>query len=113
MMLQTFPEEYHATANDGAGPQIPAEPQAYAHRILRACGAVLKPQGGDGDTYTDEEKYEFIWYSYLFLGRGKPSTHLLALNQLENDALGFGAPDVLRRLIQRIEQKVNPPAPPQ
>jgi putative ATP-dependent endonuclease of the OLD family len=113
LMLQTFPDEYHATANDGAGPQIPAEPQAYANRIRRACGAVLKPQGGDGDTYTDEEKYDFIWYSYLFIGRGKPSTHLLALNQLENDALGFGAPDVLGRLIQRIEQKVNPPAPPQ
>jgi putative ATP-dependent endonuclease of the OLD family len=38
MMLQTFPEEYHATANDGAGPQIPAEPQAYAHAFFGRAG---------------------------------------------------------------------------
>lgn len=112
LMLTSFPEEYHATAADGGGPQIPQAEPAYANRIRRACRAVLKPEGGDGATYTDEEKLEFIWYSYLFLGRGKPSTHLLALNQIEHDALGFGAPGVLQRLIQRIEQKINPlPAP--
>lgn len=109
LMLEAFPEEYHATAHEGGGPQIPEEAEAYARRILRARRAVLKAEGGDGQTYTDDEKHAFIWYSYLFLGRGKPSTHLLALNQLEDDALGFGAPDVLGRLIHRIENTLNPP----
>ena len=109
LMLEAFPEEYHATAHEGGGPQIPEEEKAYARRIARARRAVLKAEGGDGQTYTDDEKHAFIWYSYLFLGRGKPSTHLLALNQLEDDALGLGAPDVLGRLIHRIENTLNPP----
>jgi putative ATP-dependent endonuclease of OLD family len=110
LMLQAFPDEYHATAHDGGGPQIPAAANAYAQRVSRACRAVLKVEGGDGETYRDDEKRAFIWYSYLFLGREKPSTHLLALNQLEDDELGVGAPDVLGRLINRIEHKINPPA---
>jgi hypothetical protein len=83
--------------------------QAYARRIARARRAVLKAEGGDGQTYSDDEKHAFIWYSYLFLGRGKPSTHLLALNQLEDDELVEDAPEVLTRLIERIEHTLNPP----
>jgi hypothetical protein len=108
LMLQTFPEEYQATAHEGGGPQIPEEDEAYTRRIARARRAVLKAEGGDGQTYTDDEKHAFIWYSYLFLGRGKPSTHLLALNQLEDDELVENAPEVLTRLIQRIENTLNP-----
>lgn len=109
LMLQAFPEEYQATAHEGGGPQVPEDEDAYARRVSRARRAVLKAEGGDGQTYTDDEKHAFIWYSYLFLGRGKPSTHLLALNQLDDDALGLGIPEVLRRLIQRIENTLNPP----
>ncbi|MEP6822743.1 MAG: TOPRIM nucleotidyl transferase/hydrolase domain-containing protein [Chthoniobacterales bacterium] len=108
LMLQAFPTEYQATAHEDGGPQIPEEEQAYEKRILRACRAVLKAEGGHGQTYTDEEKEAFIWYSYLFLGRGKPSTHLLALNQLDDDAIGVGIPGVLERLIRRIENILNP-----
>ena len=54
LMLQSFPDEYHATAVNGGGPQIPQAAPAYANRIQRACRAVLKPEGGDGATYTDE-----------------------------------------------------------
>jgi hypothetical protein len=109
LMLRAFPNEYHATAPAGGGPQIPEEGNAYAERVRRACRAVLKADGGDGETYTEEEKREFIWYSYLFLGRSKPSTHLLALNQLDDPAINERTPDVLNRLIQRIQEKLNPP----
>jgi putative ATP-dependent endonuclease of OLD family len=109
LMLQAFPEQYHATAPAGGGPQIPIEEAALQQRVQRACRAVLKADGGEGDTYTGEEKQAFIWYSYLFLGRSKPSTHLLALNQLNDAALIGGTPAILSRLVQKIRQKLDPP----
>lgn len=81
LMLMAFPAAYHA-ATTGTGPQVPSVTADYTHRLAQARNAVLKPEGGDGHTYTDPERAEFIWYHYLFLGRGKPSTHILALNTL-------------------------------
>jgi hypothetical protein len=110
LMLQAFPEAYQGTAPVNGGPQIPAEGVALQQRVQQACRATLKGDGGNGDTYTDGEKLAFIWYSYLFLGRGKPSTHILALNELDGEALVAGTPGVLTRLIDVAQQKLSPPA---
>jgi hypothetical protein len=48
--------------------------------LLSSIGAVLKPQGGDGATCSPAQRELFIWYQYLCLGRGKPMTHMHALN---------------------------------
>lgn len=111
LMLQAYPTEYQGTAHEEGGPQIPEDDVSYAKRIQRARRAVLKAEGGNGQTYTKEEMKAFIWYSYLFLGRGKPSTHLLALNQLEDGEIAVVVPEVLERLIQRIENTLNPTPP--
>jgi putative ATP-dependent endonuclease of OLD family len=107
LMLVAFPDAYHQ-ATTGVGPTIPQiNTPEYQTRLQDARLATLKPKGSDGSTYSEEERAEFIWYAYLFLGRGKPATHILALNELENEALHDGTPAVLQRLIARMREKLG------
>jgi hypothetical protein len=64
--------------------------------------AVLK-EGSVGDTYSDDQRLGFFWYRYLFLGRSKPATHILALSEIEDDEFASKAPAVLRRLMNKIK----------
>jgi putative ATP-dependent endonuclease of the OLD family len=103
-MLTKFPLAYQA-AKTGNGPRIPdrnKKPTAYEERRQAAVRAVLKSPAAEGKTYTDDEKDAFIWYQHLFLGRGKPSTHILALNAIPPDELGKKAPVRLKRLVKRV-----------
>jgi len=104
-MLMSFPNEYHQ-ATTGTGPQIPTDGDKLEARMRAARRAVLKDKGGDGSSFTDKEKEQFVWYSYLFLGRGKPTTHLVALNSLSNISLRNRMPAVLKRLLKRVEAKL-------
>jgi len=52
------------------------------------------------------------WYRYLFLGRGKPSTHVRVLSVQDPDALAVGAPEELRALLTSIVARLTPPPPP-
>ncbi len=104
LMLCAFPSEYHAAG--GGTPQIPKEEAKHAERVQKAIAAVLKDRGGDGATYTKEEKQEFIWYSYLFLGKGKPTSHFLALNRLKPTDLAEHMPPVLSRLNKAIQSQL-------
>ena len=107
MMLIAFPDAYHK-ATTGVGPKIPEEGSPeYNTRLEEARIATLKPKGSDGNTYSANEKAEFIWYSHLFLGRGKPATHILALNELTDEGLRDGTPAVLQRLIARMREKLG------
>lgn len=103
-MLTQFPLAYQA-AKTGNGPRIPDQtkkPDAYEERRQSAVNAVLKSEAAEGKSYTDAEKDAFIWYQHLFLGRGKPSTHILALNEIPPDDLGKKAPARLKRLVKRV-----------
>ena len=40
-----------------------------------------------------------IWYTYFFLNRGKPSTHIAVLSQLDDEKLKKDVPPVLQRLM--------------
>lgn len=107
MMLRAFPNAYHR-ATAGTGPRIPSiGTNEYVERLDSAKIATLKERGSGGHTYSEGEQREFIWYSYLFLGRGKPTTHILALNQIDDEALSQNAPAVLKRLTSRIENKLS------
>ena len=109
-MLQAFPAAYMA-ATTGTGPRIPSDPAEYQGRLEQARFAVLKPEGGPGTTYTAPERAAFIWYHYLFLGRGKPSTHMRALASLDDAAIRASAPDVFKRLLNKIAPLPPPPPP--
>jgi hypothetical protein len=103
LLLESFPGQY-MTAMTGTGPIIPTVPLARKKRLETACSAVMKPEGGKGGTYTPAQRELFIWYQYLFLGRGKPVTHMLALNAIDDATFVAGIPPVLRRLVARCMQ---------
>lgn len=100
LLLEAFTTQYQG-ATTGNGPIIPTTPEARQKRLDSACTAVLKPEGGDGSTYSPAQRELFIWYQYLFLGRGKPVTHLYAMNAMDDPAFAAGMPEVLRRLITK------------
>lgn len=47
-----------------------------------------------------------IWYKYLFLSRGKPSTHLAALPNCDINELN-DVPKPLRKIIRKIADWKN------
>ncbi|GBC61727.1 ATP-dependent endonuclease [Desulfonema ishimotonii] len=49
-----------------------------------------------------KKKKYMIWYSYLFLNRGKPSTHILALSGIDDAELWKKLPPSLKRLVERV-----------
>lgn len=107
LMLQHFTDAYHEAVKDGRGPTIPADEDEDAEDENRAAiRAVLKEAGGNGGTYSSEERQEFFWYRYLFLSRGKPTTHLTALAAISDEQLRSKCPPVLERLIKRMKQRL-------
>lgn len=110
MLLSQFPKEYKGTTPKAGGPQIPdktKEPDKFKEKIDTAIHATLKSKSATAATYTQAEKELMIWYNYLFLGRGKPSTHILAMAQIENDELKKHLPDVLKRMFGRIKEMID------
>lgn len=108
MMLRTFPEAYRTATGGGSGPRVPEDgTPEYEKRVADARKATLKEHGSDGATYSADEQKDFIWYSYLFLTRGKPATHILALNKVEDETLRARAPQVLERMILRMREKLD------
>lgn len=121
-MLQCFKEKYIASLSSAEGPRITKHGKiqnivmneetdsilkgAYQERIESDIRATLKPEGGDGATYSEADKELMIWYSYLFLGRGKPTTHLLLFSN--NDDLEFESfPECLKEFINSVIKKMN------
>lgn len=74
------------------------ERTAYEQKVQSAISDTLKKGGGDGSTYSNQEKELMVWYNYFFLGRGKPETHILAMSQLTDNELQASIPSVIKRL---------------
>jgi putative ATP-dependent endonuclease of the OLD family len=99
MLLEAFVSQYQATGP--VGPRIPVGDPELSRRLEAAREAVLKSEGGSGSTYTPVQRQLFLWYQYLFLGRGKPTTHMRALNAMTDEQLAAALPPVLKRLLSR------------
>ena len=69
----------------------------YCVRVADDVRHALKECGGDGKTYSEEQKRLMVWYTYFFLNRGKPSTHIEAFSQISNEMLVSTMPPVFRR----------------
>ena len=135
-MLEAFPLIYKGIA--GRGPQTKGRMaikdieegnyaagldkqyinEQYKERIKRAIKYVLHSgeghKGGDGHTYTEEQKRLMPWYQNLFLGkRGKPTVHLQALARIDASELKTSAPQSLVRLADRLGKLVGQGAPAQ
>ncbi|EOC0640431.1 ATP-dependent endonuclease [Staphylococcus pseudintermedius] len=106
-MLMSFQEEYQNTME--RGPQIPKDSNAteYDEKLKKSIQATLKNEKAIAETYSEDEKELMIWYNSLFLGRGKPSTHIAALKDLDETEIIENAPSELLRLIQRVKEKVG------
>lgn len=107
MMLRAFSDAYKGTVgNEAYGPSIPEDRDEYEEALKTAIKSVLKDKGGEAVTYSDEAKMAFFWYRYLFLGRSKPSTHLLALSTISDKQLLSDVPSVLLRITERMKSSL-------
>lgn len=106
LMLRAFSDEYKAATDGGDGPKLPdgkdkKKDEAAREAVIRS---VLKAEGGDASTYDDDEVDDFYWYRYLFLGRGKPTTHLLAMAELSEKDLAENCPEVIATICDRMKE---------
>jgi hypothetical protein len=101
-MLQAFSAAYQVPEPGRQGPSQRGNPRT----------AVLGEEGRH-DLYGAEHEQLLRWYRYLFLGRGKPSTHVRVLSGQTSRALTAGAPEELRALLASISTRLAPPAPQQ
>lgn len=124
LMLENFGAEYKATLSEKEGPRISIknkdgnnvvqkiqdiegqQPLSSEYQERMSCDIknTLKECGGKGITYSDEQQQLMVWYSYFFLNRGKPSTHISALSQISDSDLLNNTPAVIIRLMDRAKQ---------
>lgn len=76
----------------------------YETRVKKDINATLKAGGGDGSTYSAEQQRLMVWYTYFFLNRGKPSTHIAVMSQLDDKTIKDNIPPVLKRLFEAAER---------
>lgn len=95
-MLMAYPEVYSTMEGAMRGPSAGGNPR----------DAVL---GADGQhhLYGSDHDDALRWYRYLFLGRGKPSTHVRALSSLNDEQLRDNMPEPLAALITHMQQAIG------
>jgi putative ATP-dependent endonuclease of the OLD family len=97
-MLESFLGEYKHLEESMQGPAQDSD----------APKAVLG-KNGEPEAYADEWADYFSWYRYLFLGRGKPTTHVRVLSRIDNKALAKDAPEVLKALLNHVAAAIQGP----
>lgn len=117
LMLQKFYEEYTNLDDNLRGPIIPEENDSDREdEIKGAIRSVLKKKEAfiinDLTKYTNDypeistcNKYEYwFYYKYLFLGRGKPVSHIHGLLNIEKNDLKDKCPEVLKKLVLKAKE---------
>ena len=119
MMIEAFEAEYKSIIEGNQGPYITGKgkiteientgnkSKEYYERVQHDIRCILKENGGNGCTYTQKQKELMIWYNYFFLNRGKPTTHFYTLSKMSKQDFVDNAPDVLKRVVGRISNKIN------
>lgn len=95
-MLRAFPLAYQVLEPGRPGPSPQGEPRT----------SVLG-EGGQHDLYPASHDEALRWYRYLFLGRGKPSTHVRVLSRLPLADLAAGIPEDLQALLGEIQARLG------
>lgn len=98
LMLRAFKDDFRKLDAGASGPSTAGDPRT----------AVLGLTTGDGG-YSKDWDDDFLWYRYLFLGKGKPTSHLRALASIERTRLNSDMPPPLRALIEDIKQRIVSP----
>ncbi len=110
MMFERFPEQFKALAPENGGPNIPeVGHENYDEKTKQAIAAVLKKEAQEIEltdfAQPDHEKY--YWYRYLFLGRGKPASHIETLSKISDETLISQCPAVLYEVVTKIATKLS------
>ena len=110
MMIESFLDAYKKTVPKHGGPKgVDKEKDSieYMDRLEKGIRATLKTEGGSGITYSEKQKELMIWYDYFFLGRGKPSTHIIALENIDPKMLSEQLPMPLKKLMKGIKSIID------
>lgn len=126
LMLEHYGEVYKSLLGEKEGPRLmikekgknqqkyikdieilPTSYPEYVKRIKDDVRHTLKDCGGDGKTYSEEQKRLMVWYTYFFLNRGKPATHIEAFSKIGNEIQNSGMPDVFVRMIAAAEKALK------
>ena len=100
-MLTAFPAAYQQLQPDEQGPRTATDDALV--------NAVLGEKSPAQAFYLEKQKQDLSWYRYLFLGRGKPTTHSLALQSLKQAEFKTSTPEVLKRLVSKISLHITSP----
>jgi predicted ATP-dependent endonuclease of OLD family len=103
LMYQSYRDEYQSIYLDYQNSIPKKNVMDWKKKTSAAIAAVYKTNDGTPtpDTVADWEDY--FWYRYIFLGRGKPSSHALMLSQISDEKLRDNCPDVYRSLIAKTK----------
>ncbi len=123
LMLEKFGKHYKSSLSPNEGPCLKAfdgtikmiidletklpKSSEYDNRILKDVRNTLKEHGGEGITYTEEQKKLMVWYNYFFLNRGKPSTHISVFSQLTEDELKKNIPKVIQQIMRKASYMLS------
>ena len=99
-MAEVFSDAYRVINPGGRGPSEKKE------QIVKRKKSVLK-KNGNPDLYSDEYDLDFVWYSYLFMQKSKPETHLAALSRVDIDVLDLDCPEELEALLKVIVARLG------
>ena len=107
LMLEHYPDVYRNIIPENGGPRIPdkkEKPVEFYKKVEVAVQHTLKSEKATGPTYSPEQKKLMIWYDYLFLGRGKPTTHIQALASMTDDEIKQNIPQVFKDIFEKITE---------
>lgn len=126
LMLEYYGDIYKSLLSPKEGPRLMVEENGQKHqkyikdietsaisyseyntRVTDDVRHTLKDCGGDGNTYSDEQKKLMVWYTYFFLNRGKPSTHIEALSKIGDERLVSSMPLVFEKMIFAAEKALK------
>lgn len=112
MLLQSFPDIYKTpplVPSRGGPEDVPDDDTSEkdrSERVNKAAKQALKSDKANVNSYGYEMKSLMIWYVYHFLSRGKPSTHIMALAEIDQATFLAGMPAPLRRLVEKVKEKL-------
>ena len=95
-MLRAYSAAYHVLEEGRGGPSAKGN----------AKEAVLGEEGTPS-VYATKSDNNFRWYRYLFLGRGKPSTHIRVLSAMDSEELRSKMPEELNALLNAVAAAIQ------
>ena len=126
LMLEHFGDVYKSLLGQKEGPRLMVKEKGksiqkyikdiegmesaypeYVERITDDVRHSLKECGGNGKTYSEEQKKLMVWYTYFFLNRGKPSTHIEAFSKINDEMQVSKMPPVFARMITAAEKMLK------